>query len=59
TYCYDLFRYFTFGPSYNLLLPLWLEIVLLIVSSIMFLVIAGFLLNAVEKKAKKTGLSIL
>lgn len=59
TYCYDLFRYFTFGPSYKLLLPLWLEIVLLIVSSILFLVIASFLLDTVEKKAKKTGLSIL
>lgn len=59
TYCYDLFRYFMFGEAYKTLLPVWSEFVLLIITSIMFLVIAYFLLKRVEKKAKKSGLSIL
>lgn len=59
TYCYDLFRFYMFGPSYITLLPVWLEFVLLVVSSLFFVVLAYFLLKKVEKKAKKTGLSIL
>ncbi|MBN1328122.1 MAG: ABC transporter permease [Candidatus Heimdallarchaeota archaeon] len=59
TYCYDLFRYYMFSPGYVTLLPIWLEYVLLIVSSLLFIILAFFLLKRVEKKAKKTGLSIL
>lgn len=59
TYCYDLFRFYMFGPDYITLLPVWSEFLLLILTSILFVVLAYFLLKLVEKKAKKTGLSIL
>ncbi|MHA1555675.1 MAG: ABC transporter permease [Candidatus Heimdallarchaeota archaeon] len=59
TYCYDLFRYFTFGSQYNPLFPVWVEFVILGVISIAFVIIAGFLLKLVERKAKNVGLSIL
>ncbi|NHJ85164.1 MAG: ABC transporter permease [Asgard group archaeon] len=59
TYCYDLFRYFTFGSEYVTLMPIWAEIVLLFASSIFFITLAIFLLKRVEKRAKKIGLSIL
>ncbi len=59
TYCYDLFRYFMFGSEYTTLFPVWLEFVLLVVSSLLFVVFAYFLLKRVEKKAKDTGLAIL
>lgn len=59
TYCYDLFRYYMFGSVYETLLPVWLEYVLLFVSSLLFLFLAYFLLKRVEKKAKDTGLAIL
>ncbi|NHJ33338.1 MAG: ABC transporter permease [Asgard group archaeon] len=59
TYCYDLFRFYMFGDVYTTLLPVWLEYVLLAVLSLLFLVLAYFLLKRVEKKAKQTGLAIL
>ncbi len=59
TYCYDLFRYFMFGSGYTTLFPVWIEFVLLAVSSLLFVVLAYFLLKRVEKKAKDTGLAIL
>ncbi len=59
TYCYDLFRYYMFKPGYIPLLPIWSEYLLLIVTSILFILLAFYLLKRVEKKAKKTGLSIL
>ncbi len=59
TYCYDLFRYFTFGSQYNTLFPVWVEFVILGVTSIAFVIIATFLLKLVERKAKNVGLSIL
>ncbi|NHJ48514.1 MAG: hypothetical protein FK733_12085 [Asgard group archaeon] len=59
TYCYDLFRFYMFGPTYVTLVPVWLEFVLLFVSSIGFLLLAMLLLRRVEKKAKDTGLAIL
>jgi ABC-type polysaccharide/polyol phosphate export permease len=59
TYCYDLFRYYMFGSTYVTLLPVWLEYVLLFVSSLLFLALGYFLLKRVERKAKTTGLAIL
>ena len=59
TYCYDLFRYFTFRGSYQTLLPIWAEFLFLGITSIFFIVLANFLLKKAEKKAKKGGLSIL
>ena len=59
TYCYDLFRYYLFGSAYNLLLPIWLEYLLLFVTSLAFVILAFLLLRLVEKRAKENGLSIL
>ncbi len=59
TYCYDLFRFYIFGSSYNLLFPEWLEYVLLFVTSLFFIGLAFLLLRLIEKRAKKAGLSIL
>jgi len=59
THCYDLFRYFTYGNTYNTLFPIWVEFLVLGVTSVLFLGIAALLLKSVEKKAKKEGLSIL
>lgn len=59
TYCYDLFRFFTFGSAYRPLVPIWAEFVILISSSMLFLVIAGSLLKFIEKKAKERGLALL
>jgi ABC-type multidrug transport system permease subunit len=59
TYCYDLFRYYMFGPEYITLLPIWSEFLLLIVTSLAFIVLSYYLLKLVEKRAKNTGLSIL
>jgi ABC-type polysaccharide/polyol phosphate export permease len=59
TYCYDLFRFYMFGSDYVTLVPIWLEYILLFLSSILFLILAYFLMKRVEKKAKETGLSIL
>ncbi|MHA1245200.1 MAG: ABC transporter permease [Candidatus Heimdallarchaeota archaeon] len=59
THCYDLFRYFTYGDTYNPLFPIWLEFLFLGVTSVLFLGVAALLLKSVEKKAKKDGLSIL
>lgn len=59
TYCYDLFRYYMFGDVYTTLFPVWLEYVLLAASSLLFVILAFFLLKRVEKKAKQNGLSIL
>ncbi len=59
TYCYDLFRYYMFGDVYTTLFPVWLEYVLLGVSSLLFVGLAYLLLKRVEKKAKETGLAIL
>ncbi len=59
TYCYDLFRFFIFGSQYHTLLPVWVEFLVLGVTSIAFVIIAGFLLKLVERKAKNVGLSIL
>jgi ABC-2 type transport system permease protein len=59
TYCYDLFRYFTFGSSYQILFPVWVELLILLVTSVLFVILAYFLIKVVERKAKKTGLSIL
>lgn len=59
TYCYDLFRYYIFGASYNLLFPIWLEYLLLFVTTVFFVSLAFLLLKVVERKAKVKGLSIL
>ena len=59
THCYDLFRYFTYGDTYNPLFPIWMEFLFLGVTSLLFLGLAALLLKSVEKKAKKEGLSIL
>ena len=48
-----------FGDVYTTLFPVWLEYVLLAVSSLFFVVLAYFLLKRVEKKAKQNGLAIL
>ena len=59
TYCYDLFRYYMFGDVYTTLFPVWLEYVLLVVSSFLFVGLAFLLLKRVENKAKDSGLAIL
>ena len=59
TYCYDLFRFFTFGVGYNTLFPVWIEFLILGVTSVAFVVLAGVLLKVVERRAKNVGLSIL
>ena len=59
THCYDLFRYFTYGATYNTLFPVWLEFLFLGITSLLFVSIAALLLKSVEKKAKREGLSIL
>ena len=59
TYCYDLFRFYTFGAGYSTLFPVWSEFLILGLTSLGFLVLAGFLLKVVERKAKNVGLSIL
>lgn len=59
TYCYDLFRFYTFGNSYITLLPVWIEFLVITVATGGFLVLASVLLKIVEQRAKQKGLSIL
>ncbi|NHK31719.1 MAG: ABC transporter permease [Asgard group archaeon] len=59
TYCYDLFRYYMFVEVYTTLLPIWLEYLLLVITSLLFVGLAYLLLKRVEKKAKEKGFAIL
>jgi ABC-2 type transport system permease protein len=59
TYCYDLMRFYLIGGNYITLLPVWMEYCFIIGGTILFLILAKFLLIAAEKKAKRSGLSIL
>ncbi|TET28114.1 MAG: ABC transporter permease [Candidatus Heimdallarchaeota archaeon] len=59
TYNFDLMRHFMFGEKYITLLPVWQEFVILGALTVIYLIVARFLLVPVERKAKKQGLSIL
>lgn len=59
TYCFDILRAFMIGPTYITLLPVWLEIVIIAAMTIAFVIIARLFLIPVERKAKRSGLSIL
>jgi ABC-2 type transport system permease protein len=59
TYCYDLMRHYMLGANFVTLLPVWVEFVVIICLSVLFVVAGAFTLKFIEKKAKKSGLAIL
>ncbi|NPD90436.1 MAG: ABC transporter permease [Asgard group archaeon] len=59
TYTFDLMRAFLIGDSFVTLLPIWAEFIVIIMSTLLYLILAKVLLKTAEKKAKRTGLSIL
>lgn len=60
TWAYDLIRYYSYGPNtWQTLLPVWFEWVLLAAFSLAYTVVAMFLLRLVERHAKTKGLHLL
>ncbi|MFW9924798.1 MAG: ABC transporter permease [Candidatus Thorarchaeota archaeon] len=59
TYCFDLMRSFLLPNNYIPLVPIWMGFVILFSLTIFYIILARLMLIPVERKAKKSGLSIL
>jgi ABC-2 type transport system permease protein len=59
TWGYDLVRYYSFDRSWNTILPVWQEWIVIIVSAIIFTVLSRYLLKQVEGLAKREGLNLI
>ena len=59
TWGYDLIRYYSFEGSWQTILPVWQEWVILIVYAGIYTVLSRYLLRRAEQLAKKNGLHVI
>lgn len=59
TWGYDLARYYSMGPGWKTVEPLWFEWTILTGQAVLFTFVALFLLNRVEQRAKRRGLHLI
>ena len=59
TWGYDLIRYYSFGGTWDTILPVWQEWGLLVVYAIVYTILSRYLLKRTEQLAKKQGLHVI